>query len=189
VWAETLGSGEGERLLAAGELPKLIAAAVAVEKAAGANQSGADKATLATGLRDETAARAFFGALFTFLAAPAPEQSGFDALIAAVAGFSRDAGPAWPLVTLLPFLAQPDRNLLLRPKLASLAAHRLGLELRFAADPNWVTYSTMLRSGEQLLEKLRAIGARDLMDVDAFLTVVTTRGPARAADASEASDA
>jgi hypothetical protein len=85
--------------------------------------------------------------------------------------------------------------MLLRPKVTSQAAHRLGLELRFAADPNWTTYSTFLRSSEQLLEKLRAIGAKDFIDVESFLTVVTTRPATRMAataepvDASDAADA
>lgn len=186
AFVETLGNGKGERLLAAGELPKLVAGALAIEKTAGANQSGADKASLAPGLQDEGAARAFFAALFDLLASAAPAQAGFDALAAAVAGFPHaPASSAWPLVTLLPFLAQPDRHVLLRPKLTTQAAHRLGLELRFAADPNWVTYSTLLRSSGQLLEKLRGIGARDLADVDAFLTVVTTRPSTRAEKAAE----
>ncbi|MGB8932955.1 MAG: hypothetical protein WCC48_17055, partial [Anaeromyxobacteraceae bacterium] len=120
----------------------------------------------------------------------APERAGFDALAAAVAAFPpEDVGRSWQLVTLLPFLAQPERHMLLRPKLTSQAAHRLGLELRFAADPNWVTYSTLLKSGELLLEKLRPIGASDLVDVESFLTVVTTRAAARAPDAAVEEDA
>lgn len=182
AFAEALGNGEGERLLAAGHLPKLVEAAQAVEKLAGANPSGADKASLAGGLKDPEAATAFFTALFPYLATAVPERAGFEALSAAVAGFPREAsGPAWPLVTLLPFIARPEQHALVRPKLTSQAAHRLGLELRFAAEPNWTTYSTLLRSSEQLLEKLRGIGARDFVDVESFLTVVTTRAAVRPA--------
>ena len=188
AFVEAFGGGEGERLLAAGDVATLAARALAVEKLAGANQTGADKATLAGGLKDPAAAKGFFAALFDLLAAPAADRPGFEALAAAVAAFPpEERAPAWPLVTLLPFLAQPERHLLLRPKVTSQAAHRLGLELRFAADPNWVTYSTLLRSGENLLEKLRAMGARDLADVEEFLTIATTRAAAaRAAKVDEA---
>jgi hypothetical protein len=182
AWVAAFGDGQGERILAEGAVPQLVEAALAVEKLAGASQSGADKATLAAGLSDPAAATAFFAALFEYLATPAPEQGRFEALAAAVAAFPNEAGvPCWPLVTVLPFLARPDREMLLRPKLTSQAAHRLGLELRFAAEPNWTTYSTLLRSSEQLLEKLRAVGAQDLVDVEAFLTVVTTRAAVRTA--------
>lgn len=187
AWEEELGDGEGERLLAAGDVGKLTAAVAAIEKGSGANQSGADKGSLAVALRAPKVAEPFFTALFGFLSTETPERAGFDALAAAAAAFPGDAGPSWPLVTLLPFLAQPSRHLILRPKLSSQAALRLGFELRFAADPNWITYSTLLRSGAHLLERLREIGAKDLMDVEAFLTVVTTRPASRsAADASDA---
>ena len=190
AFVEAFGNGEGERLLAAGDVAKLVSGTLAIEKLAGANQAGADKATLAGGLKDPATAQPFFAALFEALAAPAPERAGFDALAAAVAAFPpEDVGRSWQLVTLLPFLAQPERHMLLRPKLTSQAAHRLGLELRFAADPNWVTYSTLLKSGELLLEKLRPIGASDLVDVESFLTVVTTRAAARAPDAAVEEDA
>lgn len=182
AFTEAFGDGAGERLLAAGDVAKVVADALAIEKLAGANQAGADKASLAAGLKDPTLARAFFEALFALLAAPAPERAAFEALAAAVAAFPPGEGArGWQLVTLLPFLAQPERHLLLRPKLTSQAAHRLGLELRFAADPNWTTYSTLLKSAEQLLEKLRPIGAIDLIDVESFLTVVTTRAAVRPA--------
>lgn len=182
AFVEAFGNGEGERLLAADDVAKLVTETLAIEKLAGANQAGADKATLSGGLEDAAVAKPFFTALFETLAAATPERAGFEALAAAVAAFpAEESSRGWQLVTLLPFIAQPERHMLLRPKLTSQAAHRLGLELRFAADPNWTTYSTLLKSGEQLLEKLRPIGAIDLIDVESFLTVVTTRAAVRPA--------
>jgi hypothetical protein len=180
AFTETFGNGEGERLLAAGDLPRLVEGALAAEKLGAASQSGADKASLAEGLKDLELAKPFFAALFELLAAPAPVQATFDALAAAVSSFPGGNGTSgWPLLTSLPFIAQPERHMLLRPKLTSLAAHRLGLELRFAAEPNWVTYSTLLRSSEQLLEKLRPIGARDYIDVESFMNLATARPAVR----------
>jgi hypothetical protein len=187
AYVETLGEGAGERLLAEGAIRKLVDAAVAVEKAASGCLTGADKASLAAGLKEPKAAEAFFGALFAYVGAETPDRAGFEALAAAVDGLPTEAGtPAWPLVTLLPFIARPEAHMLLRPKATSQAAHRLGLELRFAAEPNWTTYSTFLRSSEQLLGRLRSIGARDLVDVDAFLTLVTTRPALRVVSAAKA---
>jgi hypothetical protein len=182
AYAEAFGEGRGEQLLAAGSIKKLVEAALEIERLAAANRSGADKGTLAGGLGDAELAKAFFEALFAFLAAPAPERTLFTALAAAVAAFPGGAGvEGWPLLTLLPFLAQPERHMLLRPKVTSHAVHRLGLDLRFAVEPNWVTYSTLLASSALLLEKLRSLGARDFIDVETFLTVVTVRAATRAA--------
>jgi len=117
AFVEAFGNGEGERLLAAGDVAKLVTETLAIEKLAGANQAGADKANLAGGLKDPEVAKPFFAALFEDLATATPERPGFEALSAAVAAFPADeSSRGWQLVTLLPFLAQPDRHLLLRPK-------------------------------------------------------------------------
>ena len=76
-------------------------------------------------------------------------------------------------MTLLPFVARPDLHMLLRPRFACEVGHRL--ELAFEPRPNWSTYSALLRSTELLLERLRPIGARDHVDVEAFMHVVTAK--------------
>ncbi len=62
-----------------------------------------------------------------------------------------------------------------RPRLTCDAARRLGLELRYASHPSWACYATLLQSAGQLLEKLRALGARDFIDLESFLHVVTAK--------------
>jgi len=88
-------------------------------------------------------------------------------------GMSQESG--WPILTLLPFVARPDLHMLLRPRFACEVGHRLGLELAYEPKPNWSTYSALLRSTELLLEKLRPLGARDHVDVEAFMHVVTAK--------------
>lgn len=191
AWTTAFGNGEGERRLAAGELPALVEGALLVERLAGGNQ-GIDKASLAPGLADAKGAAAFFAALFDYVGGAVPEQARFEALSASVVALpSNGRTSAWTLVTSLPFLARPDRDMLLRPKTISLAAHRLGLELRFSPEPNWSTYSTLLRSCERLLAELRGLGAADYVDVECFLTVVTARPgvrPAKVAIRAEAGE-
>jgi hypothetical protein len=82
------------------------------------------------------------------------------------------------VVTLLPFVARPDVHMLLRPHFACDVAQRLGVELAYEAEPNWPTYASLLASAGQLLEKLRPLGARDHVDVEAFMHAVTAK-PAR----------
>ncbi len=93
----------------------------------------AEKASFEDALKNLEAAPGYFAALFDLLAAPAPEQSRFEALAAAVAALAPGASPEsqWPIVTLLPFVARPDLHLLLRPKFACEVAQRLGLELAY----------------------------------------------------------
>ena len=177
VYAETLGGGQGERLLAAGDVAGLAERALQVERHVRPLHRDAEKVSFEDALKDLGAARGYFAALLELLAAPAPEQSRFEALAAAVAalpsGGARESG--WQMVTLLPFVARPDLHMLLRPRFACDVAHRLGLELAYEPRPSWSTYSALLRSTGMLLEKLRPLGARDHVDVEAFMHVVTAK--------------
>ncbi len=177
LYAETLGGGEGERLLAAGDVGALVDRALAVEKHVRPLHRDAEKASFEEALKSPDAARGYFAALFELLSAGAPEQARFEALAAAVAAMLPGSPPEarWPLVTLLPFVARPDLHMLLRPRFACEVGHRLGLELAYDPKPNWSTYSALLRSTELLLEKLRSLGAGDHVDVEAFMHVVTAK--------------
>jgi hypothetical protein len=178
AFVETLGGGEGERLLAAGDVGGLAERALKIERHVRALQKDGET-SLEEALANPETGRAFFAALFELLAESAPEQSRFEALAAAVAalppGGAREDG--WPLVTLLPFVARPDRHMVLRPRFASEVAQRLGLELAYDAAPNWSTYAALLRSAELLLEKLRPLGARDHIDVESFMHVTLSKSP------------
>jgi hypothetical protein len=180
AYVETLGNGQGERLLEAGDVAGLTARAVDVERLVRTLHRDADKAAFEAGLADATAARGFFAALFELLAADAPDRARFEALAAAVAalapGAARESG--WPVVTLLPFIARPDVHMLLRPHFACDVAQRLGMDLSYAAEPGWDTYASLLASTDRLLEKLRPLGARDHVDVEAFMHFATAK-PAR----------
>ncbi len=175
VYGETLGGGEGERLLAAGDVGGLAERALRVERHV--RPLLLEKASFEEALKNLEAAPGYFAALFDLLAAPAPEQSRFEALAAAVEVMAPDVAPEsrWPIVTLLPFVARPELHLLLRPRFACEVAQRLGLDLAYEPRPSWATYSALLRSAGMLLEKLRPLGARDNVDVESFMHAATAK--------------
>jgi len=179
AFVETLGRGEGERLLAAGDVAGLVERTLRLERPIRTMHRDVEKTSLEDALKDPAAAGTFFAALFELLATNTPEQSRFEALAAAVVALAPGAAQeaAWPIVTLLPFIARPDHHLLLRPRFACEVAQRLGLELAYDAKPNWTTYSALLGSAELLLEKLRPLGARDHVDVEAFMHVSAAKQP------------
>lgn len=174
AYAQTLGGGEGERLLEAGDVAGLTARVLKVERHVRPLLSDGDKASFTQALADHDDARGYFAALFELLAARDPDQGRFEALAAAVAAMSPGES-GWPMATLLPFVAMPDVHMLLRPRFACAVAQRLGLEFSYEPDPSWVTYSALLRSTGVLLEKLRPLGARDHVDVETFMRVVTPK--------------
>jgi hypothetical protein len=177
AWVEAFGQGQGERLLAADEVRELVRRALGVERHVRALHPDAERDALKEALADTAASRTFFGALLELLAVPAPPRARFEKLFSAAAALSAAPPSRWPIATLFPFLAQPERHPFLRRRWTCEAAERLGCNLRYQDTPAWTTYAALRKLSAQLLERLRAIGARDLFDVEAFLYLTATRRP------------
>jgi hypothetical protein len=193
AFAAAFGEGEGERLLAAGDVAGLVDRALKVARIVNPIVREAARTPFEAGRSDPALAGAFFAALFDLLSADAPDRVRFDALAASVAALTPDATPEarWPLVTLLPFVARPDVHVLLRTHFVCDGAQRLGLELVYEPAPSWATYASLLDATRQLLGRLRPLGARDHVDVESFMHVVlaTPVRPKRQARAVVRADA
>lgn len=79
----------------------------------------------------------------------------------------------WPIATLLPFFAQPERHMFLKPEITQQAEERLGFHLNYQPTPNWRTYAKLLELSNVLLEQLKPLGARDNIDVQSFLWIAS----------------
>jgi hypothetical protein len=177
TFVEGLGGEEGPRLLGAGDLAELTRRALAAERKIRPLQDDAERPLLETALADPAVTRPFLEALLDHVATPVPTRDHFEALLASLEGLpgAAQAEGSWSLVTVLPFIARPDVHLPLRPASTCEAAQRLGLDIGYEPRPCWSTYSALLGAGAALLEQLRPIGARDLVDLEAFMHV--TRRP------------
>jgi hypothetical protein len=167
-WTEAMGAGEGARLAAAGDVKELVKRALRVEKHVAQIQGTFEAGTLKQALEDPETALPFFQALFEALSAP-PARGRFEKLFAAADALETEAALAWPIATVFPFLADPGRHVFLSPRTACIAAERLGCDLRYDAAPNYATYAALRAFSAQLLARLAATGARDFVDVEAFL--------------------
>jgi hypothetical protein len=58
-------------------------------------------------------------------------------------------------VTLLPFLADPKRFIVLKPSMTKTAAERLFFDLAYDSRPNWTTYDRTLAFATSLRELLK----------------------------------
>jgi len=177
---ELLGGGKGQALVAEGDVAGLTRRALEVERLLSPVAGAVEEGALRQALADPGAAGAFFEALFGLLSVPVPARARFDKLFAAAGGLATAPASAWTVATLFPFLADPGRQMLLRPKAAKGAAERLGCDLRYGAAPNWATYAALRSFSLRLLERLAPLGARDLFDVETFLHFVSTSRAASA---------
>lgn len=176
-FVDLLGDGQGERLLEKRKIEELVRQVLQVERSVPQLHPHKDQASLEQSLGDPATARAYFAALFAHLAAPRPNSRLFDQLASAAAALPQ-AGPlglGWELCTLLPFVARPDQHLVLHPRTTGDAANRLGFALSCDGRPAWRDYSALLRCTEPLRAALEPLGARDQIDVECFMHVVTAK--------------
>lgn len=80
----------------------------------------------------------------------------------------------WPVATLFPFVAQPKRHLILKPRLMKRAAERLHFDLRYRSRPNADTYAAMMELVAWLGRELASWKPRDLIDIQGFLWVTSS---------------
>ena len=171
AWEAKLGQGEGERLLAAGDLSLLVKRGLDVEKHVAPLHPPSDEEAVRSAFADPELTGPYFAALFELLADKRGSRARFDALFAAARALPAEPAQQWLVATLFPFIAAPDRHVLLRPRTTGHAADRLGCDLNAHAAPAWGPYSALRALSVQLLEKLAPSGARDFVDVEAFLFV------------------
>jgi hypothetical protein len=138
-----------------------------------------DKAELTAftaGLAADAPSRAYFAALDRVLGGEDGDTAAFTELCEAAAGVLAAGGAArthsWPVVTVLPALARPDRFMYVKPAGARKGIDRLGLAWDYKADPNAASYAGLMAHSRTLLEALRPHGAQDLIDVQSFLSVI-----------------
>ena len=100
-----------------------------------------------------------------------PGLPAFKAMAEAVGQLPAEGGKVftWPIVTLLPFFADPKKFIALKPTNTELMAARMSFDLKYDSTPNWETYDAALRMAAQLFERLAPLGAKDMIDVQAFM--------------------
>lgn len=173
-WAKALGAGEGERLLADGDLAEVTRRALRVACHVTPTRGGIEADALEEALDPGDEVAAFYDALFKVTSAPSPARPRLEKLFAVTEALGVDRDLAWPMATLFPFVADPAQHVLLSPRSACGAAARLGCDLRYKVAPNWTTYRALRTLAEQLLDRLRPHGARDFIDVESFLYTLGT---------------
>jgi hypothetical protein len=174
LWVEAFGEGEGARLLVADDVEALVSRALKLDRALASLHPDDDAGAVRQALSSEEPARAFFTALVELVSVPSPARARFDKLFAAARGLPVDPEQQWLVATLFPFVASPARHVLVRPRTTCTAASRLGSDLGDDAALSWARYAATRSLYGKLLEELARHGAKDFVDVEAFMHVTAT---------------
>lgn len=170
-YLEDLG-GDTFRVLLASDLPELTRRAMRCVGRVNLLYP-VEQAALRDALEDQVAARRFFESLASVLDTEEVRESTFTAYLAAVvdlpARSSRVA--SWPVATILPFLAKPRQHLFLKPSITVNAAERMGFNLNYKPEPNWLTYASALKMANVYRHQLADLQPEDLIDIQSFFYV------------------
>jgi hypothetical protein len=77
----------------------------------------------------------------------------------------------WTVQTIFPFLAMPKEHMFLKPGVTQEAAERRQFSLNYLPQPNWLTYSCLLKFAEALMKDLAHLKPRDMIDIQSFIYV------------------
>ena len=118
---------------------------------------------------------AFLIALADLLDADTPTPALYNAYLESFAALTlagQKSAMSWPIVTSLPYIAQPEKHMFLKPASMRNAAAGLGVDLKFKSAPNWQTYEKTLAFGKDLLEFIQPRSGADMIDVQAFIGAI-----------------
>ena len=140
-----------------------------------------ESAAFRDAMQNDDAVRRLLTSLLNVLDCEPLTATVFEEYVNSVTSLPADRGrvATWPVATVFPYLAQPERHMFLKPGVTKEAANSLGFDLQYDPTPNWVTYNALLHMGSVYLDLLKPMGARDFLDVQSFIYVswgvMTTR--------------
>ena len=172
-FVKELGLEEAKQMLSDGDIASIISRGSSILNSVNLI-APFESAAFHDAMLDTGAARAFYAALFQLLEPPEISAAVFDPYADAIMSLPALRGrvASWPVATVLPCIAQPDRFMFLKPEATKVAAETLAFDLHYDSTLNWTTYSALLRMGDLYLERLRHMGAQDFVDVQTFIFVI-----------------
>lgn len=173
-WEESLGRREFERLLRSRDFEVIATSALRVEQRSRHSMVFSfEKMALRDAVRSGDGQRAFAEGLFELLHGSGDVGRRFDEWVDTVANLPRKGTRVltWPVVTVFPFIAQPDRHFFYKPMVVKKAAALYDYSLPYESRPSWRIYSALLDFAERVREDVKDLKPRDMIDLQSFVWV------------------
>ena len=74
-------------------------------------------------------------------------------------------------LTVLGFIAQPDRHIFLKPNVTRRAAEAYGYNFSYESKPYWPVYRSLLDFAEAIRRDKNDLPPRDMIDLQSFIWV------------------
>jgi hypothetical protein len=171
-WRELLNRGELERLIDAGQHAEVALRAVKIESRTNLLFSF-EKMALRDAVKSKAGAMRFAEGLHAWLHGPGDAREKFEAWVDAVAGLPRRQTRVltWPLVTVFGFVAQPVKQIFLKPNVTRMAARAYDFPFLYRSRPSWDTYASLLEFAAAVRRDTLDLKPRDMIDLQSFIWV------------------
>ena len=171
-WEELLGREQLRALLKDGEHVEIARRATSIEARTNLLFSF-EKMALRDAVKSPVGASAFAEGLWDLLYGRGTDQARFERWIACVGSLPRRQTRVltWPVVTVIGFIAQPERHIFLKPNVTRVAAKAYGFDFQYVSRPNWDTYQSLIAFAEKVRRDQRDLKPRDMIDLQGFIWV------------------
>lgn len=173
LWNKLLNKEEFKRLMHERRYDEIATRALQVESRTNFLFSF-EKMALRDGVRTADGARIFAEGLYQLLYERGPLKNRFVQWIMSVSQLPRKKSRvlSWPVVTFFPFIAQPDKHIIMKPTAMKFAAEELGFDLDYSSTPTFTTYERLLELAELVRTGIKELKPRDYHDLQTFLWVI-----------------
>jgi hypothetical protein len=171
-WQATLGPVEYAALLYQERFIDIANRAVAIESRTNLLFSF-EKMALRDAVKSPAGARAFATGLDDMLHGSDSLEARFERWRDVVAELPRRQTRVltWPVLTVFPFIAQPETHFFLKPNVTRTAARAYGFDLQYSSRPTWSSYASVLAFARVVRRDVRDLRPRDMIDLQSFIWV------------------
>jgi hypothetical protein len=171
-WMSALAPATFRTMLREGRYAEVAAHVVSIESRTNLLFSF-EKMALRDAVKSAAGAEAFATGLYEYLHGRGSDERRFEQWCEVVGALPRRQTRVltWPVVTVVGFLAQPERHMFLKPNVTRVAAREYAFDFQYASRPNWATYASLLEFAERVMHDQRDLGPRDMIDAQSFIWV------------------
>ena len=169
-WAHELGRDQFRSLLVAGRYREVAERAVAIEGRTNLLFSF-EKMAIRDAVRSIQGAAAFAGGLYEFLYGA---SASFDQWCAELGRLPRRQTRVvtWPVATVFPFIAMPQKHIFLKPNVTRTAARRYGFDFRYKTTASRETYESLLKFAGTIRRDTEDLRPKDMIDIQSYIWVL-----------------
>jgi hypothetical protein len=169
-WAAELSRARYRELLVAGQYMEIAERAIAIEGRTNLLFSF-EKMAIRDAARSIQGACGFAVGLYELLYGPG---DGFDQWCAELGKLPRRKTRvlSWPVATVFPFIAMPERHVFMKPNATRKAAREYGFDFRYKPTPRRDTYKSLLEFAETVRRDVKDLHPKDMIDIQSFLWVI-----------------